>query len=45
MKNRDAKKEPKRAERQKREAGKFPFHRAKYFKHVFRKVIFWRRND
>lgn len=43
MKNRNAKKEPKRRERQKKEAGKFPFHRVASFKHIFNKLVFWRK--
>ena len=42
MKNRDAKKGPKRAERQKAIAGKFPFHRVVKFKHMIKKLLSWR---
>jgi hypothetical protein len=43
MRNRDAKKQPKRAEKQKEIAGKFPFHRVSKFKHMINKFLFWRK--
>jgi len=43
MKNRDAKNKPKRAERQKAVAGKFPFHRVVKFKHMIQKLVFWKK--
>ncbi|MCL5410577.1 MAG: hypothetical protein M1324_01835 [Patescibacteria group bacterium] len=42
MRNRDAKKVPKRAERQREIAGKFPFHRVAKFKHMIKKLLSWR---
>jgi len=43
MKNSDAKKRPKRAERQRKIAGRFPFHRAAKFKHMINRFLFWRK--